>query len=284
MTTLLRLDLSTSWGPLTLVGGSRAGDGTLLLLPQLGLALDPGRPHRALPPMRHVFVSHGHLDHVGGLAYWASQRLLHGLGTGTVIAPPHLCPGLERLLELHAGLEGSPGYDVRFAAPADGEPHHFRRDMELVPFATGHWVPTAGVSLVWRRRKLRADLAGLPPEEIGRRKAAGEEIAREVAVALLGYGADGTLGTGETRAAVESAEVACLECTFFEPEERDRAARYGHLHLDDLIAWAPELACRHLVVLHASRRHKVADVRRLLDRHLRPRLSCELHDLIVDWD
>ena len=37
---LRRLQLDTSWGELSLVGGSRAGEGTLILLPQLHLALD----------------------------------------------------------------------------------------------------------------------------------------------------------------------------------------------------------------------------------------------------
>ena len=32
---LRRLRLETSWGPLSIVGGSRAGEGTLILLPQL---------------------------------------------------------------------------------------------------------------------------------------------------------------------------------------------------------------------------------------------------------
>ncbi|MGE5237110.1 MAG: hypothetical protein ACM3O7_12240, partial [Acidobacteriota bacterium] len=62
-----RLGLATSWGELRLVGGSRAGEGSILLLPQLRLALDAGRPARALVPMQHVVISHGHLDHLLGL-------------------------------------------------------------------------------------------------------------------------------------------------------------------------------------------------------------------------
>jgi hypothetical protein len=70
------LELATSWGTLRIAGGSRAGEGSVLLLPQLRLALDAGRPLRALVPMVHVVVSHGHADHLLGLAAWASQRQL----------------------------------------------------------------------------------------------------------------------------------------------------------------------------------------------------------------
>ena len=53
---LCRLQLDTSWGELIIVGGSRAGDGSVILLPQLHLALDAGRAHRALPAMTTVVV------------------------------------------------------------------------------------------------------------------------------------------------------------------------------------------------------------------------------------
>jgi glyoxylase-like metal-dependent hydrolase (beta-lactamase superfamily II) len=66
-----QLNLATSWGDLRLVGGSRAGEGSLVLLPQLRLALDAGRPARALVPLQHVVVSHGHLDH---LSAWSPGR------------------------------------------------------------------------------------------------------------------------------------------------------------------------------------------------------------------
>ena len=104
--TLRRLQLDTSWGALTVAGGSRAGEGSLVLLPQLRLALDPGRAHRALPPMNTVVVSHGHMDHVGGLGYWASQRYLNAMGPATLIAPADIIEQLDKLLELHAELEG----------------------------------------------------------------------------------------------------------------------------------------------------------------------------------
>lgn len=281
---LPRLELDTSWGPLILEGGSRAGDATLLLLPQLSLALDPGRPHRALPPMRTVFVSHGHLDHLGGLAYWASQRLLHGMHPSTVLAPRSLCSEITELLDLHARLEGSASYGVDVLAVEAGQPRPLRRDIDVVPFATDHWIPTLGAKLVWRRRKLLPELEGLPPDEIGRRRATGEDVTREVVVPLLAYGADGSLASPAAAAAVEEAEVTLIECTFFDPEERDRAARYGHLHLDDLVSLAPHLRCRHLVVLHASRRHRIAEVRKMLDERLRPNLAGDLHDLLLDWN
>ena len=107
-----QLQLQTSWGNLRLVGGSRAGESTLVLLPQLHLGLDPGRAHRALPPMRTVVVSHGHLDHLGGLGYWASQRYLNSMPPAVVIVPEPIEDEIRSLLANLARLEGGQPYQV----------------------------------------------------------------------------------------------------------------------------------------------------------------------------
>jgi ribonuclease Z len=282
--TLRRLVLDSSWGPLTVIGGSRAGEGTLILLPQLRLAFDPGRTHRALPPMNTVVVSHGHVDHLAGIGYWASQRTLNSMGPAELLAPRTIAPGIERLLAQFAELEGGRPYRARVIPIADGDRYRIRADMELVFFATDHWVPTLGARLVWSKRRLRSELAGLAGAEIARRRQAGEEVSEERLIPLLSYCADSGPQLFAREPAVLASEIVLLECSFFRAADRDRADRYGHLHLDDLLGITDELHCRHLVLLHASRRHRLREVEAILDGQLRPRLDCELHHLIVDWE
>ncbi len=283
---LLRLELETSWGALAVAGGTRAGEGTLVLLPQLRLALDPGRPHRALPPMSTVFVSHGHLDHVGALPYWASQRFLNAMGPGRVLAPAGLAPGLTELLELHATLEGGRPYSVEVTAVSEGDVIPLRKDMELGFFVTDHWVPTLGLELTWLKRRLRPELAGLSGDEIRRLREAGTGVSHTERRRLLAYAADTGPRLFQRRPDLLEAEVLLLECTFFRASDRERASEYGHLHLEDLLAALPLLRCRHLVVLHASRRHRLREVERLLKERLRPALAGgpQLHHLVVDWE
>jgi len=281
---LRQLALDTSWGELTVVGGSRAGEGTLVLLPQLKLALDPGRAHRALPPMSTVVVSHGHLDHLGGLGYWASQRFLQSMGGGTLLGSRELVDDLRALLALHARLEGGRPYDVDVVAVGPDVEYRLRRDLELRFFPTDHWVPTLGTEVWWTKTRLRSGLEGLDGDEIARRRAAGEDVTEVVPVHLLAYCADSGPALLADRPGILSAEVVLLECSFFRPSDRDRAARYGHLHVDDLLAAAPRVGCRHLVLLHASRRHRLVEVEERIERDLRPRFACGVHHLIVDWD
>jgi len=282
--TLRRLHLDTSWGELTVVGGSRAGEGTLILLPQLHLALDAGRAHRALPAMTTLLVSHGHVDHLGGIAYWASQRQLQSMGPARLFAPGTIAPGIEELLATHARLEGGKAYEVEVIAVEAGERHPLRRDIDLVFFPTDHWVTTLGSRLVWRRHRLLPDLAELSGEEIARLRSAGETVTEEIETNLLAYCADSGPGILVDLPDALSAEVVLIECSFYRPDDRERAASYGHMHLEDLVPAVDRLSCRHLVMLHASRRHRLREVETILDERLRPLLDCSFHHLMIDWD
>lgn len=281
---LRRLQLDTSWGELAVVGGSRAGEGSLILLPQLHLALDAGRAHRALPAMKTVLVSHGHADHLGGLAYWASQRHLQSMGPARLLVPAAIAPDIETLLSTHARLEGGDAYDIEVIAVDEGVRQPLRRDMDLVFFATDHWVPTLGSRLLWRRQHLIPELADLPGDEIARRRRAGERVTEETEASILAYCADCGPGMLDPQNEVLAAEVLLIECSFYRPGDRDRAARYGHMHLEDLLGAVDLLDCRHLVLLHASRRHRLREVEETIDERLRPLLDCSLHHLMIDWD
>ncbi|MBD3870381.1 MAG: MBL fold metallo-hydrolase [Acidobacteria bacterium] len=283
-TKLRRLRLPTSWGELIIVGGSRAGDGTVILLPQLHLALDAGRAHRALPAMTTVVVSHGHVDHLGGIAYWASQRQLQSMGPARLLAPGAIAPGIEGLLATHANLEGGQPYEVEMVPVEAGERFSLRRDFDLVFFPTDHWVPTLGSRLVWRRHRLLSEYAALSGEEIAHRRSAGVTITEEIETNLLAYCADCGPGVLENQPQALAAEVLLIECSFYRSRDRERAVRYGHMHLDDMLESIDRLSCRHLVLLHPSRRHRLREVEEILADRLRPRLDCSLHHLMIDWD
>jgi ribonuclease Z len=279
-----RLQLETSWGPLVIAGGSRAGEGTVILLPQLHLALDAGRPHRALPAMKTVLVSHGHMDHIGGIGYWASQRQLQSMGPARLAVPHQIAAGVDDLLATHARLEGGSPYDIQVMGVAAGQSVALRKDMRVDFFATDHWVPTLGSRVVWQRHRLLPGLAGLPGEEIARRRRAGDEITEEIETTLLAYCADSGPAVLEAGSPALAAEVLLLECSFFRERDRERALRYGHLHLDDILARTDDIRCRHLVLLHASRRHRLREVEEILAERLAPALTCALHHLMVDWE
>ncbi len=234
--------------------------------------------------MKTVLVSHGHYDHLGGVAYWASQRHLQSMGRGTLVAPHEIAGDIESLLRTHARLEGGKPYDIEVIGARAGASQRLRRDLEVDFFSTDHWVPTLGSRLVWRRHRLLPEFSGLSGEEIAALRHKGEEITEEIETKLLAYCGDSGPGVLAAGSPALAAEVLLIECSFFKPADRDRAVRYGHLHIDDLLARIDRLQCRHLVLLHASRRHRLREVEQILDEKLRPALGCTLDHLMVDWD
>ncbi len=279
-----QLRLATSWGELRVAGGSRAGEATLVLLPQLRIALDTGRPARALVPMQHVVVSHGHLDHLLGVPAWASQRQLNGIPGGDVYVPASLAVPVTDLLALCARAEGGKPYGVTVHAVAAGDVVRVRRDFALRFFATSHWIETLGCCLEHIRRHLRADLRSAPAEEIQRRRLAGETVTEESRTSLVAYLADTGPEVFASQPWLAEAEVLIVECTFLARADRERARRFHHLHLDDLVALAPALHNRHLVLTHLSRRHRLGPATRTIRSALAAKLEPALHFLNVEWE
>jgi ribonuclease Z len=279
-----QLQLDTSWGELRVAGGSRAGEASLLLLPQLRLALDAGRPSRALVPLQHVAISHGHMDHVLGLPAWASQRQLNGIPGGTVYVPRSLAAPVAELLSVCARLESGKPYDVIVRAVAPGDVVPLRRGFSLRFLATSHWVETLGCCVEWTRRKLRPEFATMEPETLRRRREAGEAITEEIRTSLVAYLADTGPEVFAANPFLFDAEVLVVECTFLRPSDRERARRFGHIHLDDLIELAPRLANRHLVLTHLSRRHRLGGGTRMIKDRLTGLLKPQLHLFNVEWD
>jgi ribonuclease Z len=234
--------------------------------------------------MSTVYISHGHMDHIGGLGYWASQRYLNSMGRARVLVPDVIAGDVRLLLEMQASLEGGRPYEVEIVPVREGTCYRLRSDMEMETFRTDHWIPTFGTELIWSKRRLKPELAGLSSEEISQRRRDGEEVSITERVRLLAYCADTGPKIFTRRPDLVETEVLMIECSFFHRKDRGRAAQFGHLHIDDLVAVAGNLACRHLVLLHPSRRSRLRDIETILDTRLRPIMSSALHHLMIDWE
>ena len=260
------------------LGISLAGEETVLLLPELDIAFDVGRAPRELISVNHVFLSHGHMDHAAGIAYYFAQRMFVDNAPGTLYAPAPLVDPIRRLLRVWADIDGhEPPANVHPAIPGEDIP--VRRDLVVRPFEVNHRcrrhdrsvVMGLGFSAIEVRRKLKDEHHGLSGPQLVELKKKGVEITRRVEMPLVAYCGDTAAGDFLYLDHVRQAKVLLLECTFVEEEHRSRARAGFHIHISDLREILPRLENERIVLTHLSRRTALAQAKAILEQELRPK-------------
>jgi ribonuclease Z len=266
---------------LTIEGRSRAGNETWFRVKELNVALDIGRCPDRLIGVPNVFVTHPHLDHALGIPFYASQRNLQRLPTGTVFVPAEKAEEVRELMRLHERLEGT-SYDLDIRGMAIGESLGLRRKLVVEAHESTHRVPARSWRFLERRQKLLADLAGSSPQQLAAERAGGKPTVEERLHPLLLYTGDTDAGIFECGTPLYDADVLMIECSFTGDADGERAKRYTHLHLDEIFERADLFENEMIILTHFSLRDAPVTiherVRRRLPRVLRGRVRLALPD------
>lgn len=249
--------------PFRVQGTSVAGESTSVQVPELDITFDMGECPRPMLASKFVAISHGHMDHVGALAYWCSQRKFQGMGTGTIICDARLERPVRKMMEGFIELEQQvTPFEVIPIKPE--QEVEIKNNVVLRAFETEHTCPSLGYVVVEKRSKLRPEFVDMPQEKLRELKAQNIEITRMLDIPLVAYLGDTAPGPCLIRADVRTAQIVICECTFVEPEHKPRAKIGKHLHLDDIVEWLGVLECQHLVLTHVSRRTNLPFARKQL--------------------
>ena len=246
-------------GGLEIEGVSIAGHESFYKVPAFHSLLEFGRAPEDVVAFSTICLTHGHLDHAAGLAHHASRRRLARLPAARIFAPEEAVPDLEAWLAISQRLENVE-YGVHLTPAVPGGSVLLRNDL-LLRFLPGrHRVPTVGYLFSEVRRKLADEFTGLAGEEIAALRASGRDVTRREEIPLLAYPGDCGVEIFEAVPELFRAKVLLIECSFVRADDRDRARKYAHLHLEDIVERAGLFKNEAIVLTHFSMRYRPAEI------------------------
>jgi len=256
-------------GGIGIVGFSLAGEETVIAAPELNVCFDIGRAPREVISIDNVCLSHGHMDHAAGIAYYLSQRGFIGNAGGRIIVHRSLAQSLQKLMEIWADIEGhhSPGTIDGVAHLEDVE---LRRGLIIRPFDVNHAAGALGYTVLDVRHKLKPEFHGKSGQQLVALKNEGVQIEETVEIPMLTYSGDTASGRWLQHDFVRKTQTLIVECTFFDPEHVSRARAGKHIHVIDLPQILEAVPGAQVLLSHLTRRTDIRAAKRILERVLNP--------------
>ncbi|PPD73592.1 hypothetical protein GOBAR_DD29481 [Gossypium barbadense] len=282
-------------------GLSIGGHETCVIVPELKSAFDIGRcPSRAIH-QNFVFITHAHLDHIGGLCnvccsshglynlkhglfenhgglpMYVASRGLYNLKPPTVFVPPCIKEDVEKLLDIHRTM-GQVELNLDLVALDVGETYELRNDIVVRPFRTHHVIPSQGYVIYSVRKKLKKQYIHLKGKQIEKLKKSGVEITDIVLSPEVAFTGDTTAEymRDPRNADALRAKILITEATFLDDGYSiDHARQHGHTHLSEIIENVQWIRNKAVLLTHFSSRYSIEDIRQAVSK-LQSKLSAKV--------
>ena len=255
--------------PFRIQGISVAGEETVVQIPELDINFDMGQCTRASLSSNTVLLSHAHMDHLGALPYWLSQRHFQKLGAGRIICHPEIAGPLTRMIESWVDLERQKTpFEVVEMKPGDVLP--LKGNMVIKAIETTHTAPSLGFAIIEQRSKLKPEFKDMPQSQIKEIKNSGREITTTVEIPTIAYTGDTELCDAIKTWEFNEAKIVISECTFFSPDHRERAKIGRHLHIKDFEELMKSWTAENVVITHVSRRTSLGYASKCIEELFEP--------------
>jgi ribonuclease Z len=252
-------------GPYSVRGVSVAGVYTTVQVPELGVLLDVGLPLRAYCGTDRLFLSHGHVDHSGGLLGLLGVRgMMNKAEPLRLYLPAEIADDMRLLLQAASRMQRF-RFDVELVPLQPGQELNLANNLWVRAFRTHHPVPSLGYQFFRRVAKLKAEFQSLSGPEIAQRKRAGEPLFLSEDQLEVCYATDTLVRVLDTNPSMLDSRVLILECTFYDERKSLADSRAGcHIHLDELVPICERFNNRHIVLMHTSQIYAPAEAREIL--------------------
>ena len=248
----------------TVMGYSVAGEESVIAVPELDVCFDIGKAPEQVIPINNVLLTHGHIDHASGIAYYLSHRQFCGQAAGRVFVPEGLVEPVQEILDAWGRLDGNEVPCELFGVKA-GDEYRIKPNIFMRVFDTVHNRNSVGYTVIELRKKLKEEYVGMSGSKLVELKKKGVEIDRRIEIPLVTYlGDTAAVGDYAELDYVRQSRVLITECTFFLDEHKDRARAGRHTHVDDLAGFLEPMENKYIVLTHFTQRTHIREAKRLI--------------------
>ena len=261
---------------LEIIGYSVAGEETVVAMPQLDVCFDIGKAPDQIIPINNILLTHGHMDHAAGIAYYLSHRNFCGQTPGTILAPQNLLGPMREIIGAWSRLDGSK-IPANLVGVKAGDEYQLKPNLFARVFPTKHSRGSVGYTVIEKRKKLKSEYSELTGPQIVELKKQGVKIDYPLEIPIVTYLGDTQyVDFSQLKYIVES-KILIAECTFYEVEHSERAEAGRHMHINEFTALIEKLQNEHIIITHTTQRTPMREIRRILKQAL----SAEKYEKVI---
>ncbi len=252
---------------LEIIGYSVAGEETVVAMPQLDVCFDVGKAPDQIISVNHILLTHGHMDHAAGIAYYLSQRNFCGQSAGTILAPKNLLGPIREIIGAWSQLDGNQ-IPANLVGVKAGDEYQIKPNLFARVFPTKHTKGSVGYSVIEKRKKLKTEYLGLTSPQIVELKKQAVEIDYPLEIPIVTYFGDTQYVDFSQLEYIANSKILIAECTFYEDEHIGRAEAGKHMHIDEFAGLLNKLNNEHIIITHTTQRTPMRDIRKILKNAL----------------
>ena len=250
-----------------IIGYSVAGEETVVAMPQLDVCFDVGKAPDQIIAINHILLTHGHMDHAAGIAYYLSQRNFCGISPGTILAPQNLLGPIRDVIKAWSRLDGNQ-IPANLVGVKPGDEYKIKPNLFTRVFPTKHSKGSVGYSVIEKRKKLKPEYIGLTSPQIVKLKKQGIEIDYPLEIPVVTYLGDTQYVDFSQLNYIVESKILIAECTFYEGGHTVRAEAGKHMHIDEFATLLKKLHNEHIIITHTTQRTPMREIRKILKEAL----------------